>query len=73
MLTYCLKFQKNTKYVDSKPLKTKNGRTVFSSKYVVSCSKNSTFIKEQVVKRILSSLDLKIPLSKILLFGDIFF
>ena len=38
MLTYCLKCKKNTKNVNSKMLKTKNGRTMLLSKYVV-CGK----------------------------------
>ena len=32
MLTYCLKYKKDRESVDSKMLKTKNGRTMLSSK-----------------------------------------
>ena len=39
MLSYCLKCKKDTKNVDSRMLKTKNGRTVLS-KFAVCGSKN---------------------------------
>ena len=58
MLPYCLKCKKNTKNVDFKLLKTKNGRKLLSSKRVVCSSKNSRFMKEQEAKGILSSLNL---------------
>ena len=67
------KVQKNTENVDSKVLKTKNGRTVLSSKCAVCSSKKSTLMKEQETKGVLSSLGIKTPLSKIPLFGDILF
>ena len=47
MLTYCLKCQKNTKNIDPKMIKTKNGRFILSSKCAVSGSKKSKFMKEQ--------------------------
>ena len=56
MLTYCLKCKENTKNVNSKVLKTKNGKT---SKCVVCGSKKLRFMKEQEVKGLLSSLALK--------------
>ena len=56
-----------------KVLKTKNGRTMLLSKCAVCSSKKSRFMKEKEAKGILSSLGLKTPLSKILLFGDILF
>ena len=40
MLTYCVKYRKNTDNVDSKVLKTKNGRTMLSSKFAVCGHKN---------------------------------
>ena len=52
-------------------LKTKNDKTMLSSKCAVCSSKKLRFMKEQEAKEILSSLGLKIPLSKIPLFGDI--
>ena len=67
------KKKKKKKIVGSKVLKTKNGRTVLSSKRAVCGSKKSRFMKQQEAKGILSSLGLKTQLSKIPLFGDILF
>ena len=50
--------QKNTENVDPKVLKTKNGRTMLSSKCAVCSSKKSRFMKEKVAKGTLSSLGL---------------
>ena len=65
--------QNNTKDVDSKLLKTKNGKAMFLSKCAVCSSKKSRFMKKQDAKGILSCLGLKTPLSKIQLLGDILF
>ena len=65
--------QKDTQNVDSKLLKTKNGRTLLLSKCAACRSKKSRFMKGQEAKRILSSLGLKTSLSKIPLLGDILF
>ena len=73
MLTYCLKFEKDTESVDSKMLKTKNGRTMLSSKSAVCRIKKSRFVKEQEVKGLLSRLGIKTPLNKLQLLGDILF
>ena len=73
MLSYCLKCKKNTENVDQKVLKTKNGRAMLPSKCAVCSSKKSRFMERQKAKGILSKLGLKAPLSKIPLFGDIFF
>ena len=54
-------------------LKTKSIKPFLLSKCAVCGGKNSRFMKEQEAKRLLSSLDLKIPLSKITLLGDILF
>ena len=67
------KVQKNAENMDSKVLKTKNGRTLLSSKCAVCSSKKSRLMKEQEAKGVLSSLGIKTPLSKIPLFGDILF
>ena len=72
-MTYCLKCEKDTESVDSKMLKTKNGKIMLSSKCVVFVSKKSRFIKKQEAKRLLSRLGLKTPLNKIPLLGDILF
>ena len=73
MLTYCLKCKKDAESVNSKILKTKNGRPFLSSKYAVCSCKKSKFVKEQEAKGLLSSLGLKTPLSKVPLLGDILF
>ena len=50
MLTYCFQCQKDTESVDSKVLKTKNGRTMLSSKYAACGSKKSIFMKNKKQK-----------------------
>ena len=64
MLTYCLKYKRNT---DAKMIKTKNGRLNLSSKYAVCGRKKSRFMKEQEAEGFLSILSIKTTLSKILL------
>ena len=73
MKTYCVKCRKNTENLNSKIFKTKNGRLIMQSKCAECGFKKSRFVKEQEAKGILSSLGLKRRLSKIPLFGDIFF
>ena len=41
MLTYCLKCKKETENVDSKVLKTKNGKMMLSSKRAIGGSKKN--------------------------------
>ena len=64
MLTYCRKCKRNTKNIDSKLIKTKNGRLILSSKCAVCGSKKSRFMKEQEAG-LLSNIGIKTPLSKI--------
>ena len=71
MLTYCVKCRKNTENLDSKIFKTRNERMIMQSKCAVCGSKKSRFMKEQEAKGTLNSLDLKTPLNKIPLLGDI--
>ena len=73
MKTYCIKCRKNTENLNSKIFKTKNGRLILPSKCADCRAKKSRFVKEQWAKGLLSSLGLKTRLSKVLLFGDIFF
>ena len=74
MFTYCLKCKKNTENVDSKVSKTKNGRTMLSSKCAMCDSKKSRFVKEQEAKGLLSSLGIKILLlSKMPILSDALF
>ena len=49
MLKYCLKWKKDTENVNSKVTKTKNGRTMLLSKFVV-CSKKKIKIYERTRK-----------------------
>ena len=70
MLTYCLKYKKNTKNIDAKMMKTKNGRFMLSSKCAACGSKKSKFMKEQEAEGLLSNLGIckmcKIPLLNVL-------
>ena len=73
METYCVVCRKNTENLNPKIFKTKNGRLIMQSKCADCGIKKSRFVKEQEAKGLLSSLGLKTRLSKVLLFGDIFF
>ena len=73
MSTYCLKCKKNTENVNSKVLKTKNGRSMLLRKCAVCGSKKSRFIKEQEAKGLSSSLRIKTPLNNIPVLGSILF
>ena len=64
MLTYCLKCKRNTKNIDAKIIKTKNGRLALSSKCIVCGSIKSRFMKEKEAEGLLSNLGIKTPLSK---------
>ena len=65
MLTYCVKYRKNTENLNSKSFKRKNDRLIMESKCPVCEIKKSRFVKEQEVKGLLSNLGIKTPLSKI--------
>ena len=65
-----MKCKKDTENVDPKWLKSKNGRTILSSKCAVCSKKKSRFLKEQA-KGLLSSLGIK--LHNIPLLGKILF
>ena len=67
---HCLKLKKDTVNVVSKVTKTKN-KTILLPKYAVCGNKKLRFVKEQGVKGILCSLDLKTPLNKIPLLRNI--
>ena len=73
MLSYCLKYKKNTESINPKVLKTTNGKTIILSTCAICCSKKSKFIKEQQAKALLSNLGIRTPLNKIPLLGDILF
>ena len=77
MLSYCLKCKKkkkkNTESIDPKVSATSNGRTMILSKCAICGIKKSKFIKKQEAKGLLSNLDIRTPLSKISLLGDVSF
>ena len=55
MFTYCLVCKENTKNIDAKMIKTKNGKLVLLSKCAVCGNKKSRIMKEQEAKGLLSS------------------
>ena len=59
METYCVKCNKNTKNLNSKIFKTKNGTLIMQSKCVDCGIKKSKFVKEQEAKDLLSNLRIK--------------
>ena len=67
MLSYHLKCKKNAEIKNLKVVKTKNWTTMLLSKCEVCDSKKSRFVKEQEASGLISSLEIKAPLSKILL------
>ena len=64
---------KKTEIINSRVLKTSNGKTMLLSKFAICVNKKSRFMKEQKAKGRISSFCLKTPLRKILLSGDILF
>ena len=72
MEAYCVKCRKNTKNLDSKISKTKNGRLIMLSKSADCGIKKSRFMKEQEAKGLLSNLGIKTLLSKIPLLNFLF-
>ena len=73
MLSYCLKCRRNTESINPKVSKTSNGKAIILSTCAICGSKKSRFIKEQEAKGLLSNLDLRTPLKKIPVLGDILF
>ena len=73
MKSYYLKCRKDAESVNPKLSVTNNGKTVILSKCGVFGNRKSRFIKNQEAKGLLSKLDLKTPLSKVPILGDILF
>ena len=73
MLSYCLKCRKRYRNKTRKVVKTENGIIMLLSKCEVCDSKKLKFIKEQGASGLLSSLGIKIPLSKTPLVGPLLF
>ena len=65
MKTYCLVCKKNTANINSKMVKTKNGRLMLISQCPECKNKKSRFVREQEAKGLLSSLGIRTPLSNI--------
>ena len=73
MLSYCLKYRKNTESKNPKVVKKKYRKIMLLSKCAVCDSKKSKFIKEQEASGLLTTLGIKTPLSKIPLLGPLLF
>ena len=65
MLSYCLKYKKNTESINPKVSKTTNGKAMILSTCAICGSKKSKFIREQEAKGLLNNLGLRTPLNKI--------
>ena len=65
MSWYSLKSRENTESENPKFARTKSGRIMLLSKCTACDRKKSEFIKEQEASALLSSLGIKIPLTKI--------
>ena len=72
MLTYCVKYRKNTENLNPKIFKTKNVRLIMQSKCAKCGIKESKVVNEQEAKSLLSNLGIKTPLSNILLLHVLF-
>ena len=62
-----------TKNINPQVSSTSNGKLMILSKSAICGSKKSKFINKQKAKGLLSNLDIKTPLSKIPVLGDILF
>ena len=72
METDCVKCRKDTENLNSKIFKTKYNRLFIQSKCTNCGIKKSKFVKEEEAKGLLSSLGIKISLSKIPLLNALF-
>ena len=73
MISYCLKYRKDTENINPRVSNTSNGKTMILSKCAICGSKKSRFIKDQEAKGLLSNLGVRTPLSKVPILGDILF
>ena len=73
MLSYCLKWEENTKSISPSVSKAINGGTIILSKCAVCNTKKARFIKKQEAKGLLSNLGIRTLLSKILILRDVLF
>ena len=73
MKSYCLKCKKDTKNINPRVSNSSNGKTMLLLKCEKCGNKKSRCIKNQEAKGLLSNLDIRRPLSKVPLLGDILF
>ena len=74
MPSYCLKCRKNAESKNPKVARTKNGRIMPLLKCAVCDSKKSKFMKQQKASGLLSSLEIKTPLNKVIFeYGPLLF
>ena len=73
MKSYCLKCREDTENINPKVSNASNGRTMILPKWAICGSKKSRFFKKQERKGLLSNLDVRKPLSKVPILGDILF
>ena len=66
-------YKKKTENINWRVSKASDGRTMLLSKCAICDSKESRFIKNQEAKGLLSNLDVRTPLSKVPIFGNILF
>ena len=73
MLSYCLKYKKMTESINPRVSRTSNNETMLLSKCTTCGTKKWKLIKEQEVSGLVSNLEIKTALSKILLLSNILF
>ena len=73
MESYCLKCKKQTKNINPQVSTTSNGKLMILSKCAICGSKKSKFFNKQEASGLLSKLDIKTPLRKIPILGDVSF
>ena len=73
MESYCLKCKKQTKNINPQVSTTSNGKLMILSKCAICGSKKSKFINKQEASGLSSKLDIKTPLHKIPILGDVSF
>ena len=73
MKSYCLKCKKDTENINPRVSNASNDKKMLLPKCAKCGSKKSRFIKIQEVKRLLSNLGIRTPLSKAPLLGAILF
>ena len=72
MKTYCVVCEKDTENKNPKVFKTKNGRLILKSTCSKCNNKKSRFISKNEGSGLLSSLEIRTPLSKIPLLNALF-